>query len=112
MLPHKFEDKIADTFYDKDINIISKNQTLDAEGGVVINDNGVSSTFKGNVRFNNLKTIQEEYGLDYQIDVAITTRKSTLISLNDLIMYKNITYVVNDAIPFDSHILIVATKWK
>lgn len=110
LLPNDFKETIAETFYDKDINIHEKIETQDAEGGRKKVAGDLITTFKGNVRYTNLKEIQEEYGLTYQIDIAITTHYED-ISVDDLIKYKDVTYVVTDAIPNDSHIFIVGVKF-
>ena len=68
-------------------------------------------TFKGNVNFSNCKQIQEEYGLDYNIDVSITTDYN-LLKINDIIKYREIIYNVTDILSSDSHLLVVATKWR
>ena len=50
--------KIAQTFYDKTVEILVKNTTIDAEGGVNSKGYDVLETFKGNVNFSNCKQIQ------------------------------------------------------
>lgn len=103
--------KIASVFYDKEVEVLEKATTIDAEGGV--NTKGLQSkdNFKGNVSFSNCKKIQEEYGLDYNIDISITTDYN-LLKINDVIKYLDVIYNVTDVLPSDSHILVVATKWR
>lgn len=103
--------KIASVFYDKEVEVLEKATTIDAEGGV--NTKGLQSkdNFKGNVSFSNCKKIQEEYGLDYNIDISITTDYN-LLKINDIIKYLDVIYNVTDVLPSDSHILVVATKWR
>lgn len=103
---------IANAFYDKTVEVLTSETTVDAEGGVNYRGLTSASSFKGNVSFSNCKKIQEEYGLDYEIDVSITADIDTNIAINDIIKYNNIIYNVNDILPSDSHILIVATKWR
>ena len=105
------KNKIAKVFYDKEVEVLVATTTIDAEGGVNAKGFDVLSTFKGNVNFSNCKKIQEEYGLDYQIDVSITTYYNGL-KHNDLIKYKDVVYNVRDILYSDSHILVVATKWR
>lgn len=105
------KDKIADTFYDKQVEVLEEKTTIDDEGGVRSIGLNVKDKFKGNVSFSNCKKIQEEYGLDYNIDISITTNYN-LIKINDFIKYLGIVYSVSDVLESDSHILIVATKWK
>lgn len=104
--------KIASAFYDKQVSVMSNVTTTDAEGGVTNRGLAVVSNFNGNVSFSNCKSIQEEYGLDYEIDIAITTDTTCSVVINDIIQYDNITYKVTDVLKSDSHILIVANKWR
>lgn len=103
--------KIAETFYDKTVEILEKKTIIDAEGGVTSKGLTLRDTFNGNVSFSNCKKIQEEYGLDYNIDISITTDYN-VISINDFIKYKDVVYSVTDILESDSHLLIVATKWR
>lgn len=103
--------KIAQTFYDKQVDVLDKITTTDAEGGVTSKGLTLKDTFNGNVNFSNCKKIQEDYGLDYNIDISVTTNYN-LLSINDFIRYEDIVYSVTDILSSDSHILIVATKWR
>lgn len=110
-IPKTMIKEITNTFYDKTVEILDKKINIDAEGGVTSKGFDVIDTFKGNVSFSNCKKIQEEYGLDYNIDVSITTNYK-LLSINDFIKYNDVIYNVTDILKSDSHILIVATKWR
>lgn len=110
-IPKNMMKQIAKVFYDKEVSILVKTTTIDAEGGVNTKGYDVIDTFKGNVNFSNCKQIQEEYGLDYNIDVSITTDYK-LLKINDIIKYQEIIYNVTDILPSDSHLLVVATKWR
>lgn len=103
--------EIAKVFYDKTVEVLTNNVITDAEGGVIYKGYAVKDNFKGNVNFSNCKKIQEEYGLDYNIDISITTDYMDL-KHNDLIKYQDVTYNVTDILLSDSHVLIVATKWR
>lgn len=111
-LPSNFKNTIAKTFYDKEVNRIGETQIIEADGAVKRNFDNVTGSFMGNVRLTNFKTIQKEYGLDYQIDVAITCDPSVILAADDVIEYMSTRYVVTDVLPFDSHKLIVGTKWQ
>ena len=110
-IPKTMRTKIASVFYDKEVEVLEKATTIDAEGGV--NTKGLQSkdNFKGNVSFSNCKKIQEEYRLDYNIDISITTDYN-LLKINDIIKYLDVIYNVTDVLSSDSHILVVATKWR
>lgn len=103
--------KIAQVFYDKSVDVLTNNVVTDAEGGVIYKGYAVKDNFKANVNFSNCKQIQEEYGLDYNIDISITT-DYYLLKTNDIIKYQDVIYNVTDILPSDSHFLIVATKWR
>lgn len=103
--------QIAKYFYDKQVDVLVKITTTDIEGGVNVKGYDVLDKFNANVSFSNCKQIQEEYGLDYNIDIAITTDYNSL-KISDLIRYENIIYNVTDVLKSDSHVLIVATKWR
>ena len=111
-IPQTMKNKVSNAFYDKTVEILTNEVVIDAEGGV--NKRGLTKTsdFNGNVSFSNCKKIQEEYGLDYQIDITITTSINVDVNLGDIIKYNNVFYDVTDVLKFDSHILIVAIKWR
>ena len=111
-IPKSMMKAIADNFYDKQVEILRKNESIDAEGGVIVKGYEQTDTFKGNVNFSNCKEIQEEYGLDYEIDISITSATSTNIKISDIIKYDNVAYLVTDVFTRDSHVLIIATKWR
>ena len=137
-IPKSMTKVISDAFYDKTIDILSKEINVDAEGGVTLDakitllatddtppalitddsgyalleSNNVIGAFRGNVSFSSCKKLQEEYGLDYDIDIAITTFANVEIAINDLIQYKGVVYNISDKLVSDSHALIVAKKWQ
>lgn len=110
-IPKAMKNKIASVFYDKTVEVLATKTITDAEGGVNYNGLEVIDTFNGNVNFSNCKKIQEEYGLDYSIDISITTNNNT-IKINDIIKYCGVVYNVKEVLSSDSHLLIVATKWR
>lgn len=110
-IPQIMKKQIARAFYDKEVEILEKTTNTDAEGGVTASSLDLINKFKGNVNFSNCKQIQEEYGLDYLIDLSITTDYDGL-KHNDFIKYKDVVYNVTDIFERDSHNLVVATKWQ
>ena len=111
-IPITMKQKMADVFYDKTISLMTNETIVDSEGGVTYKGLQESDTFNGNVSFSNCKKIQEDYGLNYDINISITTSTDVNISINDIIKYDNVIYNVTDVLPSDSHILIVAVKWQ
>lgn len=101
---------IASAFYDKNVEVLEVKTTIDAEGGVNSKGLSVINSFKGNVSYSNCRKVQEEYGLDCDIDITITTDYEG-INLNDKIKYQDVVYDVTDVIKNDSHFMIVCAKW-
>jgi hypothetical protein len=108
-IPNNFKTGIKRTFYDKLIKKFESTSSTDDEGwsGYVIGSK--STSFYGNVRFDNLAEIQEDYGLDKKIDIAITTDES--VNTGQILEYEDVDYRVVSSIPSDSHNLILAEKW-
>lgn len=137
-IPRIMKKLIAKNFYDKEILVLDKTATRDEEGGLNTKAGKVSYKFYGNVNFSNFGKIQEDYGLDYQIDISITASPETfedkvyledaelvydrdriyikdtseiLLGINDIISYGGKEYRVSSIIPFDSHILVLG-QWE
>ena len=102
---------IAKAFYDKVIHIMDKQTETDAEGGVKTKGYAIRDAFHGNVNFSNCEKIQEEYGLDYKVSVAITTDCNT-VKKDDIIAYDKVLYEVKGLYPRDSHTLILGALWR
>ena len=112
LFPDSAKQAISKAFYDKEVAILEKTETIDDEGGVVKGGTTVKSTFTGNVRFAELGALQTELGLVSQIDIAITCPTDTAVVVDDLLQYKGVKYVATSVIPSDSHLLIVGTVWR
>ena len=102
---------MAKTFYDKDVHLLEKRIEMDAEGGVKTNGYSVRTKFKGNVNFSNCEKIQEDYGLDYKVNISITTDHND-VSINDILSYDTILYEVKGVYTRDSHTLVLGTLWR
>lgn len=106
-IPDLFKQVIADTFYDKDIEIWSSGTITDDEGAVIGNGkvNKIDS-FKGNFQFSTREYIQQEYGKEIQAN-AIVTCNNTIAKIGDILVYNNIDYTIKSIIPSDSHITVL-----
>lgn len=102
---------IAKAFYDKEIHLMNMSTEIDSEGGVKTKGYTVADVFKGNVNFSNCEKIQEEYGLDYKINITITT-DYTALKKDDILFYNKTLYEVKGIYPKDSHVLILGAKWR
>lgn len=111
-IPKTMTKKIADTFYDKTVDIMGSFNETDNEGGATCRALTRKSSFKANVSFSNCKKIQEDFSLDYEIDITVTTDCSIKLDKYKFIKYQDIIYNVTDILASDSHILIVGTKWR
>ena len=110
LLPDKFKQEISSRFYDKEISILTKQETIEPDGGVVRNDEAVKSTFLGNVRFNVNAELQSEIGLTVDADIIITCDNETEVALNDIVTYLGKKYKVNNVLPSDSHLTITGKE--
>lgn len=111
-IPNSFKQAVAKAFYDKDMTLYNILTNTDAVGQEVQTVGSEISTFKGSVKFNDLKTIQEEYGIEVEIHIAISVDPDTAVSLNDLVKYRSTYYEVIQAIPFDSSLIILGKIWQ
>ena len=110
LLPSNFQQKVADTFYDKTITILDIPKAIDSDGGIIKGSETTKSTFLGNVRFNTLGTLQSEVGLTIDADITITCALNTEVALDDIISYSQRRYVVNNILPSDSHLTITGKE--
>lgn len=110
-IPKTMHKAVAKAFYDKEIHIMDKQTETDAEGGVKTKGYALRETFHGNVNFSNCEKIQEEYGLDYKVSVAITTDYSN-VKKDDIIVYNKVLYEVKGLYPRDSHTLVLGALWR
>ena len=101
---------IAKAFYDKNIHLMNMSTEVDAEGGVKTKGYTVADVFKGNVNFSNCEKIQEEYGLDYKINITITT-DFTGLKKSDIFAYNKALYEVKGIYIRDSHTLVLGATW-
>ena len=66
-IPKTFKQAIADTFYDKDIEIWTSGTIKDDEGCVIGNGKLEKiDSFKGNFQFSTREYIQQEYGKEIE----------------------------------------------
>lgn len=110
-IPRAMKTAIANAFYDKEIHLLNKRTVTDAEGGVKTDGYAVVDVFKGNVNFSNCEKIQEEYGLDYKVNISITT-DYTGLTKNDIMSYNKVLYEVKGIYDRDSHLLVLGSKCK
>lgn len=112
LVTQTFKDAIQRTFFDKVIDMFSVTSTTEIDGAVRNNVLVAGNQFNGNPRLTNFKAIQKDFGLEYQIDIAVTTTVDAGVTVNSGIRYAGIEYRVTEVFAFDSHTLIIGTKWQ
>ena len=105
LITPQFKAIISKTFYDKTFTVATREETIDAEGGVVITS-GTPRTLKGNVQYSLNERLREIYGISEQVDLAITTDQT--VDKDDKLTYESKDYIVTSFVKSDSHNLIVA----
>lgn len=139
-IPNEFKKAIADTFYDKDIEIWLSGTIKDDEGAVVGNGKVKKiDEFKGNFQFATREYIQKEYSQEIEASAIVTCDK-TIAKEGDILVYadmkpsnlllsrysheelekytnkelqKEITereFVIKSVIPGDSHFTILVER--
>lgn len=102
-----FKQIIADTFYDKDIEIWTAGTIKDDEGSVIGNGKlDKIDSFKGNFQFSTREYIQQEYGKEIEAN-AIVTCSETKAEIGNILVYDNKEYIIKSLVPSDSHITLL-----
>ena len=106
-IPEEFKRVIADTFYDKDIEIWTEGSIKDDEGAVVGNGKLEKiDSFKGNFQFSTREYIQQEYGKEIEANAIVTCDK-TIAEIGNILVYNNGDYTIKSLITGDSHTTIL-----
>lgn len=106
-IPEIFKQAIADTFYDKDIEIWTSGTIKDDEGCVIGNGKLEKiDSFKGNFQFSTREYIQQEYGKEIEAN-AIVTCSETKAKIGNILVYDNKEYTIKSLVPSDSHITLL-----
>lgn len=104
-LPNEFKQIIADTFYDKELKIMTteKEEVRDDEGSIIETEKDiVKETIIGNFQFSTLEKVQQEYGKE-MIAECIATCEDTQATVDDILVYLGKEYEIKVIIPYDSH---------
>ena len=106
-IPETFKQAIADTFYDKDIEIWTEGTIKDDEGSVIGNGKLEKiDSFKGNFQFSTREYIQQEYGKEIEANAIVTCDK-TVAEIGNILVYNNNDYTIKSLITGDSHTTIL-----
>ena len=106
-IPEAFKQAIADTFYDKDMEIWTEGTIRDDEGS----DIGTGKiekidSFKGNFQFSTREYIKQEYGKEIEANAIVTCDK-TVAEIGNILVYNNNDYTIKSLITGDSHTTIL-----
>lgn len=106
-IPEIFKQVIADTFYDKDIEIWTSGTIKDNEGSIV-GDGKLEKidSFKGNFQFSTREYIQQEYGKEIEANAIVTCDK-TVAEIGNILVYNDKEYEIKSLVPSDSYITIL-----
>lgn len=106
-IPEIFKQVIADTFYDKDIEIWTSGTIKDDEGSIVGNGKLEKiDSFKGNFQISTREYIQQEYGKEIEANVIVTCDK-IVAEIGNILVYNDKEYEIKSLVPSDSHITIL-----
>lgn len=106
-IPEEFKKAIADTFYDKDIEIWTSGTIKDDEGAVIGNGKLEKiDSFKGNFQFSTREYIQQEYGREIEANAIVTCDKANA-EIGNILVYNDKEYTIKSLVPYDSHITIL-----
>lgn len=102
-IPNNFKKAIANTFYDKDIEIWTKGIIKDDEGTEIGNGKlDKIDSFKGNFQFTTREYIQKVYGLEIEANAIVTCEK-TMAKIGNILVYNSNDYTIKSKITGDSH---------
>lgn len=102
-IPDIFKKVIADTFYDKDIEIWTSGTIKDDEGSVIGNGKLEKiDSFKGNFQFQTREYIQQNYGREIEANAIVACDK-TVAQIGNVLVYNNKEYTIVANPISDSH---------
>lgn len=110
IIPDDFKTAIQATFNDKVITRYNSTLTKDVESFAYVEAGEDVDTFLGNVNFDNLEQIQEDYGIGTKIDISITTQAS--VENGTIISYLGYYYKLIKVFNYDSHSLLIGKEKK
>lgn len=106
-IPNKFKQVIADTFYDKDLDIWTSGTIKDDEGSIIGNGKLEKiDSFKGNFQFKTREYIQQEYGKEIEANAIVTCDK-TIAQIGNILVYNGNDYIIKSKITPDSHTILL-----
>lgn len=111
-IPEMFKQVISDTFYDKELKIMTTEtkEVRDVEGCIIKNERNIEKeTIIGNFQYSTLEKVQQEYGKE-MVAECIVTCADTQATVDDILIYLDKEYEIKAIIPYDSHKTILLHK--
>lgn len=108
-IPQGFKDVIKNTFYDKVLTLYTTSTEVSDTGWVRQKANS-GTTFSGNIQFDKLDRVREEYGLDQSVSATLTTDQ--VLGEDQIIGYAGKAYKVIRSLKRDSHYFAVLKEWS
>ncbi|MCI8486058.1 MAG: hypothetical protein HFJ20_02990 [Clostridia bacterium] len=102
-----FKQVMANTFYDKHIEIWTSGTITDDEGAVIGNGKkDLIDEFDGNFQFTTREYIQKEYGQEIEANAIVTCDK-TIARIGDILVYDEKEYKIKANPTSDSHVTLL-----
>ncbi len=107
-IPDIFKQTIANTFYDKNMEIWTVGEETDDEGGVIGSGKLEKvNEFQGNFQFSTREKIQQEYGQEIQANAIVTCSNTVTAVIGNILVYNFKDYNIKSVIVSDSHTTIL-----
>lgn len=103
----EFEQVIADTFYDKEIDIYDIIEEIGEELDVIRKKGKIKEKLKCNVHFIGNEIAQKDFGLNIETNIMITC-DNTVAKMGDIITYNYNYYTITGILQCDSHTKVFA----
>lgn len=104
-IPEMFKQVISDTFYDKELKIMTTTaeNEKDDEGSIIESKKEtLKETIMGNFQYSTLEKVQQEYGKE-MVAECIVTCEDTQATVDDTLVYLDKEYEIKAIIFTDSH---------
>ena len=107
-IPNIFKQTIANTFYDKNIEIWIAGDITDNEGAVIGSGKLEKvNEFQGNFQFLTREKIQQEYGQEIKANAIVTCANTVTAAIGNILVYNSKNYSIKSVIVSDSHTTIL-----
>lgn len=107
-IPEAFKKAIADTFYDKTVDIFGTIEEIGEELDVTRKKGDIKQpNLSCNVHSIGNEVAQKDYGLNIEANIMLTCN-DTVADLGDMLIYDDKIYIITGKLTPDSHVKIFA----